>query len=329
MLSSLVKARVPNVGVITRSNYNSLVDHLGGGKDWDLDRKNGGLKILTPFAETGGISFKNKFESLNSVKTYTKHCLQPYCILADANLICNIDFERMLKLHVQKCADITCLYIKSDKVYAEDTTISVGENGEVYDVLYNSEKKRETKNIILKVYILKKELLLDLIEKGVTFGWDDLNKDFIAKNFTNYNIYGFKHEGYCAVMRDINDYYKASMDLLNPKIRQELFQSETDILTKIKDSVPTMYGENSKVTHSLIADGCKIDGNVENCVIFRNATIKSGAEVKDSIIMQDSEIGEDCKISNVISDKNISISPGKVLVGCETLPFVITKGTKL
>jgi glucose-1-phosphate adenylyltransferase len=130
-------------------------------------------------------------------------------------------------------------------------------------------------------------------------------------------------------MRDINDYYKASMDLLNPVIRQELFQSETDILTKIKDSVPTMYGENSKVTHSLIADGCKIDGDVENCVIFRNATIKAGAEVKDSIIMQGSVIGENCKISNVISDKNISISPGKALVGCEALPFVITKGTKL
>ena len=327
MLSSLVKARVPNIGVITRNNYSSLVDHLGGGKDWDLDRKNGGLKILTPFA-SNEVPFRNKVEALNSVKDYTSHCLQDYCIVADTNFICNIDFTEMFNAHIEKCADITCLYY-TNKVYGEEISISVNENGQICDALYNASAKEEEKDIMLSVYIMRKELLLDIIEKGITYGWTDFNSDFIAKNFQYYNIFGYKQTGYCAVLRDIHDYYKANMDLLNPGIRRELFQSDTNILTKIKDSVPTTYGSNSNITHSLIADGCKIDGKVENCVIFRGTVIKKGASVKDSIIMQGSEIGENCNITNVISDKNITVSHNKTLCGCDSLPFVITKGTKI
>ena len=328
MLSSLVKARVLNIGVITRNNYGSLVDHLGGGKDWDLGRKNGGLKILTPFAENSEIKSNNRFEALNSVKAYTKHCLQNYCIVADSNLVCNIDFDGMFKAHIATAADVTCLCINT-KVQPGDTTVSLSENGKIYDVLYNTEGKDENNDVILKIYILRKELLIDFIEKGITFGWNDLNKDFIARNINNYNLYAYRHNGYCSIIKSINDYYNASMDLLDPKIRRELFQSDTNVLTKIKDSVPTMYGDNSSVTHSLIADGCKIDGSVENCIIFRGTTIKKGAYVKDSIIMQGSEIGENCQILNVISDKNITVSPDRTLCGCDSMPFVITKNSKI
>jgi glucose-1-phosphate adenylyltransferase len=325
ILSSLVKAEVPNVGIITRNNYSSLVDHLGSGKDWDLDRKHGGLKILTPFADNNGQSSRNKFEALNSIKNYIRQSLQDYCILADSNMICNIDFRDLLKKHIDSSADVTMLYKKAP-IKALETEIFLGESCSISDMLYHSDEDKKEGNVLLKVYILKKDFLLSLIDKGITFGWVDIFKDFVAKNLEEYKFFAYEHTSYLATIRTTQEYFKANMDLLTPEIRKELFQSGTNILTKIKDSVPTMYGENSNVTHSLIADGCKIDGTIENCIIFRDVKVEKGAVIKNSIIMQGSYISENSMISNIISDKNIRVSENKVLSGSESLPFVISKG---
>lgn len=329
VLSSLVKAHVPNVGVITRNNYSSLVDHLGSGKDWDLSRKNGGLKILTPFANTmGSANPNNKFEALNSVKTYIRHSLPEYCILADTNIVCNIDFKKMLAFYQEKNADVVCLY-KKREVYEDSTSVQINENGQIAGSRYHGSANGEKDNFVLKVYLMKKDFLLNLIDTGITYGWEEFNRDFITKHFQTYRIFAMEQTGYCKVLRTIGDYYRANLDLLNPKIRREVFQSGTHILTKIKDSVPTMYGSYAKIKNSLIADGCKINGTVENCIIFRDVNIKKGAVVKNSIIMQNAEISENCQITNVIADKNMSLNEGVVLTGSESFPFIIAKGTKI
>lgn len=328
MLSSLVNARVPNVGVITKSNYGSLVDHLGSGKDWDLSRKNGGLKILAPFVEANGRNIVTKLDALMSIKTYIRNALQEYCILADANIVCNIDFDSVIKTHIEKNADITCLY-RTAKVAPGEMSISIDADGHVSDVLYHSDGLESEKDVIVKVYVMKKEFLLELIDKGITFGWDDIDKDFIARSFKEYKVYAYKLTGYSRIIRDINEYYSSNMELLDKEIRDELFRGKNPILTKVKDSVPTMYGENCKISNSLVADGCNIDGVVENSIVFRGAVIKKGAIVRNSIIMQNSVVGENCVLTNIISDKNVEISRDKVLTGYEKFPFVISKGTKI
>ena len=329
VLSSLVKAHVPNVGVITRNNYSSLVDHLGSGKDWDLDRKNGGLKILTPFANTIGTSnSNNKFEALNSIKTYIRHSLPEYCILSDTNIVCNIDFRQMLRFYQEKNADMVCLYQKRD-IYEGSISIQIEDSGQICGSRYHGSAEGEQDNFVLKVYLMKKDFLLHLIDSGITYGWEEFNRDFITKHFSTYRIFAMEQTGYCKVLRTIGDYYRANMDLLDPAIRREIFQSGTHILTKIKDSVPTMYGSNANVKNSLIADGCKIDGTVENCVIFRDVRIKKGAVVKNSIIMQNAEISENSHITHVIADKNMSLNEGVVLTASESFPFIISKNTKI
>ena len=183
--------------------------------------------------------------------------------------------------------------------------------------------------LMILLFIMKKSFLLELIDRGITFGWDDIDKDFIARNFNEYNVYAYKIDGYCSVVRDVNEYYKANKDLFDKNIRRELFKSDAPILTKVKDSVPTMYGEHCKISNSLVADGCKLDGIVENSILFRGAEIKKGAIIKNSIIMQNSVIGEDCVLTNIIADKNVTISKDKILTGYENLPFVIGKGTQI
>ncbi len=328
LLSSLVGAGVYDIGVITRSNYSSLMDHLGSGKDWDLDRKKGGLKFLTPFVETTGRTIKNRMDALISARSYIKAAKSDYCILSDSNIICNIDFESVLKTHIEKNADITCLY-RTDEVCAGETSITVTAEGKIVDALYHFDNERNQKDVIIKTYVIRKTLLLELIDRAITFGWDDLDRDFIAKSFEAHNIYAYKITGFCKIIRNINDYYDASMALLDKNIRKELLRAKNPILTKVKYSVPTMYGENTTVSNSLIADGCKIEGTVENSILFRGCHIKKGSIVRNSIVMQNSVIGENCILTNVIADKNIEISADKVLTGYETLPFVIAKNTSI
>ena len=119
---------------------------------------------------------------------------------------------------------------------------------------------------------------------------------------------------------------KASMDVLDRNIRAELFNPHQPVLTRIKDSVPTKYGDNALVANSYIADGCVINGRVENSIIFRNVKVEKGACIKNSIIMQNSIIEENSSLNYVIADKNTRIRENKTLSGCDTLPLVINKG---
>lgn len=328
LLSSLVNAGVYNIGVITRDNYNSLMDHLGSGKDWDLDRKNGGLKLLTPYFESNNRKIRNRMDALISVRTYIKNAKEDYCILSDSNIICNVDFDSVIKTHIEKKADITCLY-RTGTVRDGETSIVVTTGGKVVDALYHIDSLKEERDVILKTYVINRTLLLELIDRAITFGWDDLDRDFIAKSFKTSNIYAYKITGHCNVVRDINDYYGATMELLKKDVRDEILRSGHGVYTKTKHSVPTMYGDNCHVSNSIIADGCKIGGIVENSVLFRGTIVKEGAVIRNSIIMQNSVINENCVLTNVISDKNIEISQDKVLTGYSSLPFVIAKGTKI
>lgn len=324
ILSSLVNASVSNVGVIARNNYNSLVDHLGSGKDWDLNRKKGGLKILTPYANTSSRR-QNRFETLSSVKPYITSMLPEYCVIADSNIVCNIDFNEVFNKHLEKGADITVVCHKGRPI-SGDTEVFYDENGKINDVLYDSEDKPYESDIITKIYILKRDFLLHLIDMATTYEWTDFNKDVIAKGVHKYKIFAYSHKEYCTVIKNLNIYYRANMDLLDEKIRFEIFKSNNRILTKIKDSVPILFGDTCHVHNSLIADGCKIEGSVENSIIFRDVHIEEGAVIKNSIIMQGTTIENNASMSYVILDKSITITKGRVLNGSENFPFVIGKG---
>lgn len=324
MLSSLVNASVHDIGIVTNNKYGSLMDHVGWGKDWDLNRKNGGLKFLTPFSED--ITYNpNRFQALRSVQGYIERMLQEYCILADSNIVANVDFEDMLKCHLENNADVTVLYSHA-KPMKDDLEIQCDSSGRITDVLLQTDETDEKKDIIVNVCFLKKSLLSEMIVKGATYDWTDINRDFIAKNLNTLKIYGYRLNGYNAVIRNVDQYYSANMDLLNGDIRRELFKSGPKILTRIKDSVPTFYGDNNYVANSFVADGCRIDGYVENSIIFRDVKVESGAVIKNSIIMQGSVIESNTSISCVIADKNVRITSGRVLAGSENNPVIIAKG---
>lgn len=328
-LSSLVASKIPDIGIITQFNYNSLMDHLGWGKDWDLNRKNGGLKVLTPMAEESDIHiYRNKFEAMYSVEQYIQSRLEEYCILSDGNMVYTFDFDDLLNFHVSKGADITVVYRKSVPK-ANETQIIVDEHKRAYDALYHSQSGTKECDMLARIFVIKKSHLLNLIKKGMTLGWEDIAKDYISKNFNRLLVYAYEIKNYYRPINNIEEYYNVSMELLDENIRKELFLSGAGILTRIKDSAPATYGSDCVVKNSLIADGTVIDGTVENSLIFRDVKIEKGVTVKNSIIFQNSVIKSGSYLDYVISDKEVTIGENNNLRGVRQCPFIIAKGKTL
>jgi glucose-1-phosphate adenylyltransferase len=172
---------------------------------------------------------------------------------------------------------------------------------------------------------IEKRLFEFLIDECDTRGLFDFNKDVLIRNLGKLKIYGYPYDGYLANIDSIQSYFKHNIELFNPENFYELFHHSGLIYTKVKDEVPAKYGDNSKAENSLVADGCIINGHVENCVLFRGVKIAEGAVVKNSVIMQDTEIQEKVYLENVILDKEVIIRKGKHLVGQESYPVVIRK----
>lgn len=324
-LSNMVNSGISNVAVFTQHKFRSLMDHLGSGKEWDLDRKRGGLFILPAVLhETTGMARGDLFQ-FYSHRDYFYRGREEYVLITRSHMVCNIDFNEVLDYHLEKNADITVVYKKAEETeYAKYRRMAVKDDGQV-TLMEDQSGRLRTDNISLEMYIMSKELLLDMVESCLAQGYDHLVRDGIMKNIDKLTVYGYHHQGYTGIVNTIQGYYKHSMQLLNPKVWRELFFQRNLIYTKVKDEPPARYAENAHARNSLIANGCVIEGKVENSILFRGVKIRKGAYVKNSIILQNCEIEENVIIENAILDKDVFINRGRVLTGDKQAPFIASK----
>ncbi|MDF2961856.1 MAG: glucose-phosphate adenylyltransferase [Paenibacillus sp.] len=324
-LSNMVNSGLENVAVFTQHKYRSLMDHLGSGKEWDLDRKRGGLFILPAILhETTGMSRGDLFQ-FYSHRDYFYRAREEYVVISRSHMVCNIDFNAVLDYHLEKNADITVVYKHADdEEFAKFRRLAVKDDGQV-TLMEDHSGRLRTDNISMEMYVMSKELLLDMVESCLAQGYDHLVRDGIMKNIDKLGVYGYLHKGHTGIVNTIQSYYKHSMQLLNPKVLRELFFQRNLIFTKIKDEPPAKYVENSSARNALIANGCVIEGKVENSILFRGVKIRKGAYVKNSIILQNCEIEENVIIENAILDKDVFISRGRVLTGDKQAPFIASK----
>lgn len=331
-LSNMVNAGIQTVGVVTRNNYYSLMDHLGSGKEWDLNRKKGGLTILPPsldFNVKRNLS-DSKIEALYGVLDYIRHCGSKHVLLSDANVVAQIDYRELYRFHVEKNAYMTAVYQKDvfdSHRFANNTFIQVSDDGRITDVAVNQAIQLHS-DMLLGIYLIERELLEFLICQCIAHNKLDFERDVLQGMTKDLDLYGYAHQGYVEKVDSVESYFQAHRNLLRSDVQQALF-AKGNILTKVRDEVPTYYGENSRVKNSMIADGCIIEGTVENSVIFRSVHVAKGACIRNSVIMQDCEIGENAIIEHCISDKLVTVSAGKHMIGAETYPIVIAKGNKI
>ncbi len=332
-LSNMVGSNIKNVGVVTKSDYYSLMDHLGTGKQWDLNRKRGGLSILPPsIGENRTLSDRDgKISSLMGILDYIKNSDCKYVLLTDANVVANIDYRELLRRHIEKQAYMTALYkpeVFEPGKFKSNTFADIGKDGRICDVTINQNIQLHS-NMLLGTYIIERGLLEFLICQCVAHNKYDFERNIIQEMSDSLDIFGCEYTGFAERIDSIDSFFKTNLDLLKENVRNELFNEGNEIITKVHDEVPAEFKENSCVKNSLIADGCIINGTVENSIIFRNVKVKKGATIKNCIIMQGSEIGENADLEYCITDRLVTVSQGVRLHGAKSYPSVLPKGCKI
>ncbi len=329
-LSNMVNSSVAEVGVITKSNYGSLLDHLGSGRDWDLSRKKGGLHLLPPYSQTGGI-YKGRLDALNNIWSFVEHSSAKYVIMSNCDIITTIDFNPILKQHMANESDITLVYSKG--MYDSEknscaTILEFSEDNRLKDVLVNPQISGEC-NLWLEMFIISKDFLKKIVFEAASRNQYSFTREILQGKKDEYKIMGYEHKDFFTRIDSVQSYYQANMLLLNSDKRKALFKNNLPVYTKIGDNGPVKYGLESNVKNSLIADGCVIEGTVENSILFRGVRVGKGTVVKNCVLLQGTRVGSKCNISSVITDKNVEISSEKVLTGSETYPLYIGKDGKI
>lgn len=327
-LSNMVNSGIDEVGVITKSNYQSLLDHLGSGREWDLASKNGGLHLLPPFSHVSSGMYRGRLEALYGVWDFIKTSGADYVVLSDCDVVANIDYSRIVDAHISSGADITAVYAK-DVVSVEQaqkaTVFGINDDGRVVDVLVSPHLSGAC-NISLNMFVLSKEFLKNIVLEANSRGLVSFEKDILQARTHDYKIMAYRFDGYFSRICSMDTFYKANMNLLNTENRNKLFIANKPIYTKVRDNPPAKFAIGAKVKNSLIGDGCIIEGTVENSILFRGVKIGKGAVVKNCILMQDTNIGAKCEVNCVISDKNVVVGDMRMLTGSENYPLYIGKG---
>ena len=333
MISSMVHCGIDNISILVRKNYHSLLDHLGNGREWDLARKNGGLNIVPPFAQKQIKVFSGRIEALESIRGYMMKQTEKYVILSDANIAVNFDFNALLDAHIKSGADVTMVYRKQEipqslirqSTAGMDLYYALGINGERVSKIYINPKESGEMNFSLNIYVIDRELLIRMVDEAYLHGDVYFVRDILEKKIDQLDVRGFCYDGYVAHIHDMNSYFEENMRLLKEENINALF-SGNQIYTKIRDDNPTRYINGAKAKNVMVADGCVIEGEVENSVLFRGVKIGKGAKVKNCVLMQDTVIEDNASVEYVITDKNVTISEGKSLTGNDTFQVYVAKG---
>ena len=328
ILSSMTNSGIDNVSLVVKRNYHSLMDHLGSGREWDLARKRGGLNLMPPYAEAGIKRFHGRVEALATILDYLKDQRQKYVILADANLAMQFDFNKMLEAHVESGADVTMAYQRAEiptGLKGDNYTYTIKLDGNRVTELLSNDYRPGVQNLSMNIYIMEREALIQMVQDATARGLAYFERDILARNLELLNVQGYRFDGYVARISDLHSYFEENMRLLEGDNIDALFGTENTVHTKVRDDAPTRYAMDCKVRNSMVADGCIIEGEVENCVLFRGVTIKKGAKVKNCVIMQDSVIESDVEVENVITDKKVRITAGKRIIGDRNFPVYVGK----
>lgn len=328
-LSSMVSSGVRNIGVIMQRNYQSLMDHLGSGREWDLHGKRSGLVLLPPFLTKDNVGVYTGFlDALRSNLQYLRRSKERYAVVTDTHMLYTCDYDRMLETHITSGADITMLYTREPGVRRNGSGryLDIANNGRVLSMEIDPTIPHYACTY-MEAFVIRRELLIDLVDRAAAQGKRHLIRELLLGGLTDgsLKIGSYECPGKVWNIDSVQAYFDCSMDLLEPGIRRELFYGNTAVLTKLRDEMPSRFISGARVSGSLIADGCIIEGTVVNSILFRGVRVMKGAVICNSIVMQDGIIMKNAEIENCILDKQVTILDRTRLIGPRTYPIVISK----
>lgn len=333
VLSNMVNSGFDKVGVVTQYSFRSLMDHLGSGKEWDLDRRNNGLFLFPPFLAGEGTGwYRGSADGMHNNLTFLTRSTEEYVVITTGNCIYKMNYNDLVKAHKKNGADLTLVYRDMSDLDESELVnygiLTLDKDERIVDML---EKPVMPQGSIASTgtYVLKRSLLIDLLIESHSKGLYDFVKDVVIRKLDTLVVKGYKFEGYWRALNTIPMFYKCNMEMITPEVTQELFEDGGRVFTKVKDETPSKYNEEAVVKESIIADGCIIEGEVYNSVLSRGVKIGRGTVIRNSIIMQDSRIGENVNLDYVILDKGVHVNDGKVLKGEHSHPVIVGKNQEV
>ena len=330
-LSNMVNSGISTVGIVTKSNYQSLLDHVGSGDEWDLSRKNGGLHFLPPYSNYVTGLYRGRLEALVGIQNFISQSHADYVIMSDCDCVANVDFKKIVDFHEEKGSDITVVFGKKEFTPEQTKTrtiLKVDDNGEVLDVLVRPELSGAY-DASMNMFVMSKEFVLKIINESSSRNLYSFEVDVLQHRLKEFKVFGYEFSGFYEQIDGIRAYYQANMSLMNRDVRKELFNLTDPIYTKVRDEAPAKYGLESSAKSCIIADGCIIEGTVENSVLFRGVKVGKGAVVKNCILMQNTEVGDKCELNYVIADKNVVVGNYRSIGGTIDYPVFVNKGSNV
>ncbi len=336
-LSNMVNAEVANISIVTNYNYRSLRDHIGSGKDWDLARHGAGIRVVSPYQNAHHSTAKVYTSHLEALVDNTEaisHIQEDHVVICDSDIICNIDLTDVVAAHDEKRADITIVSVASRgdwETRYQRICLDVAEDGCIRDVVLSQRYDPTHPETSLNVFVMRTDHLRTVLMEAASHNYSSLTRDILMRHVGEGRFYRYLHRGYSAFVTEFKEYYSRSMDLLRDPIAREglLGIKERPVFTNVHNTAPARYGESARVVCSMIADGCTVEGTVENSILFRGVKIGKGSVVRNSILLGGTVVGKNAVLDAVVADKSTVISDGRHLSGCEELPFFIPKKKRL
>ena len=329
-LSNLACAGVRHVGIITRHHYQSLINHVGSGEEWGLDLEEGGLEYLTPYASSSTDTYRGKLESLHTAMTFLQSGPEDeLVVMIDSAILCNIDLNKVIDAHIQSGKDITVVTKAgiADGNKQLDLALKLDEQGQIADVAVDYQAPAEYL-ASMDIFVLSKKWLTAQLREHISHNLYHMDRDLVLglwqKNAVTLNVYPF--EGSALFNESVEEYFCNSLQLANKQVRNDLFSGNHPVYTKVRDRVPTYYGDTCHIDNCIVADGCMLEGNAKNSIFFRQVSLAADAELENCVIMNDAVIGEGAMLKNVILDKDVVVRPGAQLIGTPTTPIIIKRG---
>ncbi len=329
-LSNLACAGVRHVGIVTRHNYQSLINHIGSGEEWGLELEEGGLEYLTPYAHSTTANYRGKLESLNAAMSFLRTGSEDeLVVMIDSAVLSNLDLNKVIASHIASKRDITVVTKSgiADGKKQLDLALKLDSKGNVLDMAVDYQAP-EDYVASMDIFILSKKWLIAQVQEHIAHNLYHMDRDLVLglwqKNAISVNVYPF--EGAALFNESVEEYFHHSLALTEKELRHDLFRGNHPVYTKVRDRVPSYYGDNCSIDGCIVADGCMLKGSAKNSIIFRQVTLKSGARVENCVIMNDTVVGENAELKYVILDKDVTIRPGTQLIGSPTNPIIIKRG---
>ncbi|WP_168119278.1 glucose-1-phosphate adenylyltransferase subunit GlgD [Paenibacillus sp. HB172176] len=325
VLSSMVNSGINHVAVFAHTKYRSLMDHLGSGKSWDLQHRQSGLFILPPGTDDIQEISRGDLYHFYQHRDYFNRSSMDYVVITRSHMVCNVDFDEVIARHLETEADITVICKQHEQPLSGTARkVRLDEGGRIV-AMQDSYGRMVSNTSSMEMYVMRKELLMELVETSLAQGQDHLVRHAIFSRLDQLKVQAYLYEGYLGIVNTLPSYYEHSMNLLNSRVYKQLFFQPGPIYTKVKDEPPARYAECSRVSNSLIANGCRIEGTVTNSILFRGVHVEPGAVVQDSIIMQNGRIGAGSHVQFSILDKDVLVEAERDIRGAATSPFLAGK----